>query len=426
LKAAARAGCVAGAMLLGAASACSSSPSPAARGTAVAPVVSPAPTAPAGIALQALRRLHWSALPIDPLAPRDTVITAWTGHELLAVGGQRSADGAAYTGADAYDPQTGRWQVLPSLPLVARDAPASAWTGYGLFVWGGTSTPGGRPQDGQGLRDGAILDVAHRRWTMLPAGPLPALTSAVAITDAADHVIILGGQPDEGANSSGGVPLVSRRVASYDPASRTWRTLPDLPAVTGHDLVGLTAVRWGSRILAAATWQHVVHTAPGATEGNGGVDLFLLDSKQGTWSRFAVPSTLSLVGADLRPLGSQLVVAGGTMCPPFAACPASLNTAFTLLDAAGKARTGTAGVPIKPGAATDVGDNYVVMTGSQITGPGLDEQPGDTAGFDLATGNWVALPSARRFTPQPESLTWTGSELIAQSPDGWIALGSTG
>jgi hypothetical protein len=372
------------------------------------------------MSLAALRRLRWKALPADPLAPRDAVITAWTGHEFLAVGGQPSSDGAPFTGADAYDPQTGRWQLLPSFPLTARATAASAWTGYGLLVWGGSSALGSRGGLSQALSDGAILDPAKRHWSVLPAGPLPALTGPVAVTDGADKVIILGGVL---VTSSAGNTPVSRRVASYDPATRTWRSLPALPAVAGHDLVSVTAVRWGSRILVAATWQHVVHTGIGATSGTGGVDLFLLDPSRGQWSRFGLQSSDALVGADFRPLGSSLVIAGGTMCPPFAACPYSLNTAFSLVDAQGKTRNGISGPPIKLRAATDVGNSYVVMTGSQITGPGRDEQPGDAAAFDLTTGKWLALASARRFKPEPESLTWTGRELIALSPTGLFALG---
>ena len=419
VSAPAKLGFAAAALALCIASGCSSSSSNAPHGLA-ASAVSPAPAAPAGVAVAALQRLDWTALPADPLAPRDLAITAWTGHELLVVGGQRASDGAAFTGADAYDPQTRRWELLPSFRLEARDSPASAWTGYGLLVWGGTSTPDGHPEAGHALRDGAIFDATHRRWSALPAGPLPALTGPVAVTDGADKVIILGGVPATG--SAGNAP-VSRRVASYDPATRKWRSLPAIPAVDGHDPVGLTAVRWGSRILAAGTWQHVVPAGPGATEISGGVDLFLLDPAQDRWSRFSVPSSYPLVGADLRPLGPYLVVAGGTMCPPGASCPYSLNTAFTLLNMRGKARGGISGPPIKPGAQTDVGDSYVVMTGSQLTGAGHDVQPGDTAGFDLATSTWVTLPSARRFKPQPESLTWTGHELIAASPDGMLALG---
>lgn len=407
-----------GALVLFAVAACSSSASPAA---------SPAPTAPpapAGISLAALQRLHWNALPADPLGPRELAITAWTGREFLAVGGAPiTSDSAGLTGADAYDPQTGRWELLPSFPLAARDAPASAWTGHGLVVWGGSTALGSRRGLSRPLGDGAVLDVAHRRWHVMPTGPLPALTAPIAVTDSADQVIIMGGEPQQPGTSSGGTSLVNRVVASYDPATRTWRSLPNLPAVNGHDVVGLTAVRWGSRVLVAETWQHVTHPVPGATEGSGGVDIFLFDPGHGRWSRFAVPSSDSLVGADLRPLGSSLVIAGGTGCPPFAACPMELNTAFTILDAQGRARHGIAGPPIRLRAETVVGDSYVVMTGSQITGPGRDEQPGDAAGFDLATGTWLRLPSARLFKPEPESLTWTGSELIASTPTGFIALG---
>jgi hypothetical protein len=376
------------------------------------------------VSIASLKSSHWRSLPADPLAPRDLPITAWTGHELLAVGGQRVADGAAFTGADAYDPQTGRWELLPSFPLAARDSPASAWTGYGLVVWGGSTAQGSGSGLSQTLGDGAILDPAHRVWRVLPAGPLPPLTGSVAVTDGADNVIILGGVL---VTASAGNTPVSRRVASYDPARRTWRSLPDLPVATSHELLGVKAVLWGSRVLVAETWQQVVHTAPGETSGTGGVDLFLLDPRSGGgaghWSRFPVPSSTALIGADVRALGSELVVAGGTMCPPFAACPYSLNTAFGLLDAQGNARAGIFGPPIKLAAETVVGDSYVVMTGSQITGPGRDEQPGDAAAFNLASGEWVTLPSARRFKPEPQALTWTGRELIALSSNGSIALG---
>ena len=72
----------------------------------------------------------------------------------------------------------------------------------------------------------------------------------------------------------GGKPAVAR----YDPANGTWRRLPSLPAVRGQDLHSVSAVRWGSRILVAETWQHVVHPAPGATSSTAGVHLLLLDA----------------------------------------------------------------------------------------------------------------------------------------------------
>ncbi len=412
------------AAVLLAAAGCSSGTPARSPGAAVTPLVSAAPTPPAGLSVAALKRLHWAALPADPLGPRELAVTAWTGRELLAVGGAPITGdglaGAGLTGADAYDPQTRRWQLLPSFPLTPRNSPASAWTGYGLLVWGGASAPGGRGGLSQALADGAILDAAKRHWSVLPASPLPPLTGSVAVTDNADDVIILGGMP---ATSSAGNAPVSRRVASYDPATRTWRPLPGLPAVKGHDLVQVTAVRWGSRIMIAATWQHVVHTAPGATEGDGGVDLFLLDPAKARWSRFRAVSSTALVGADLRPVGSLLAIAGGTSCPPFAACPFQPNAAFGLVDAQGHGLGGITGPSIQLRAETVVGSSYVVMTGSQITGPGRDEQPGDAAAFDLNARRWVTLPSARRFKPQPESLIWTGAALIAVSPDGLIALG---
>ena len=107
----------------------------------------------------------------------------------------------------------------------------------------------------------------------------------------------------------------------------------------------------------------------------------------------------------------------------FSACPAEPNAAFGVVDTEGRPVGGVSGPPIQLRAETAVGDSYVAMTGSQITGPGRDEQPGDAAAFDLATKRWVGLPSARRFKPELESLTWTGRELIAVSSTGLIALG---
>ncbi len=387
----------------------------------------PAPTPPAGVALSALQRMHWTALPADPLGRRQLTVTAWTGRALLVVGGAPvSGNGPGFTAADAYDPRTRTWRLLPDFPLAARVSSASAWTGYGLLVWGGVTAPGGKNPSIHALGDGAILDVAERHWIVLPAGPLPALNGPVAVTDARDRVIVLGGTTDHPSTVAGGPQRASRLVASYDPATRLWHRLPSLPAVRDHDVAEVDAVRWGTRVLVAETWVHIVPTGPGAIEGSGGVDLFLLDPDAGTWSPFTV-GTDQLVGADLRPLGqsasSPLAIGGGSACPLWAACPATPNSAFTVVDARGRELAGGAVPPIEVRAETNVGTSYVAMTGAQITGPGRDEQPGDAAAFDLGSKRWVVLPSARRFRPQPEWLAWTGHELVAVTPTGLIALG---
>jgi hypothetical protein len=391
-----------------------------------AAVASPAPTPPPGAAVSALTRMHWSVVAADPLGPRQDAVTAWTGKVLVAVGGTSgtgTGDGPSLAGADAYDPVTRVWQRLPDFPLAVRSGAASTWTGYGLVLWGGDANPVGHGMQNHALGDGAILDVASKRWHVMPKSPLPALIAPVAVTDAADRVIIMGGQPVHPSTASGGTQTLSRLVASYDPSSGTWHQLPPLPATENHDLVRVSAAAWGDGVLVAETWQHIVPTGPGSIEGSGGVDLFSLDPSRGQWKPFTAPASTPLVGADLRPLGSSLVIAGGTTCPPGASCPFTLIEPFSIVDARGQARAKLADVPIRLGAATAVGDSYVVMTGSQISGPGRDEQPGDIAAFAKGTRRWIVLPSARRFKPEPQSLTWTGRELIAVSPTGLIALG---
>ena len=133
-------------------------------------------------------------MPPDPLGSRQQAVTAWTGKEFVVVGGAPvRGNGPAVTTAAAYDPGARTWTSLPNFPLAARTSAASTWTGYGLVVWGGETSPGGVKTPTKALADGAILDVAKRQWHVMPAGPLPALNGPVAVTDAADHVVIMGG-----------------------------------------------------------------------------------------------------------------------------------------------------------------------------------------------------------------------------------------
>lgn len=367
--------------------------------------------------------MRWRSTAADPLGDRQGPVIAWAGQQLLAVGGSTAA-GAVLAGADAYNPKTAHWTMLPSWPLTARLYSASAWTSAGLLIWGGMPAPGGQPQVGHAVNDGAILDPARKAWHRLPGGPLPALTSAVAVTDSTGKVVILGGSRPSATSSSNPAQTdtVSRLVARYDPQNSRWQMLPPIPAIHGHNLIAVSAVRWSSDILVAATWSHVTHPGPGVTSGTGGVDLFRLDPDAGHWSRQPVPDSVPFVGANLQPIGNRLVVAGGTSCPPFAACPARLTTPFTVLNALGQPQLPTPTPPVSLRAATVVGDNYVMMAGSQITGPRRDEEPGDAVGYELAAHRWITLPSARQFKPDPESLTWTGRELLLWAATGPLIL----
>lgn len=405
-------------LALVAAAGCTSAPADKARPQASTFPSSPATPTPV-VDLLSLARLRWAAAPGDSLSPRRDPIVAWTGNELLVVGGSGLAGGALATGS-AYDPVAKRWEPLPVMPLEPRASPASTWTGSELLLWGGSVMENGM-QTGPVLRDGVAFDPRQNRWSVLPAGPLPALTGAVAVTDDDGGAVILGGSDNRSTDDGG--EEASRLVARYDPRTERWNSVPGVPVVAGHTLVSVDAVRWGPRLLVAATWVNRRLNSDGSGSIRGGVDLYLLDSRTGTWSRFRPAAELPLIYSDLKPIEADLVVAGGSYCPPAAACPASLTTPFAVLDATGKPQPATPHAPIKPSVSTVAGSNYVLITGSTISGSGHRESPGDMAGYDPSRHRWVTLPSAH-LTSDPESLTWTGRQFLLWTSAGLLVLGS--
>ena len=218
---------------------------------------------------------------------RDDASVAWTGHELIVAGGTRT-DATATKTTEAYDPVTNRWHRLDDFPLAARGGQLTAWTGHDLFVWGGSCTRTTKAPhlstDCGLLGDGALLDPATGHWRVVSAAPPGTEASAAAVVDAYGDVVVLGGSIINSTSDA-----ISRRAVSYDPVSNRWRRLPDVPEPAGHTSVGITAVRWGADVLAAATWEHLSHDAPGETSGYGGTDLLLLDTAKGTWSKLKTP-----------------------------------------------------------------------------------------------------------------------------------------
>lgn len=97
------------------------------------------PDGPAGGAVYNPRTDHWRSLPRGPLGPREGYVSAWTGRELIVIGGTLG-DGLATPVAAAVDPRAGRWRRLPALNhLDGVDGlrPSGVvWSGDRLFVAG--------------------------------------------------------------------------------------------------------------------------------------------------------------------------------------------------------------------------------------------------------------------------------------------------
>lgn len=119
---------------------------------------------------------------------------------------------------------SGEWDRIGVSPLEGRSRATAVWTGDEVMVWGG----GGF----QPYADGALYDPSGDRWRRAAPSPLRPRVRAAGVWNGSE-VVILGGSVF--VKSRGGVTLreqPARDGAAYDPATRTWRTLPPLPFPT--------------------------------------------------------------------------------------------------------------------------------------------------------------------------------------------------
>lgn len=114
----------------------------------------------------------WRPLAASPLTPRVLHIAAWTGEEMLVVGGRGEIDGAA------YDPTSDTWRVIADSP-VSNDSESdydmtvgSAWTGQELAVWGISTN------------QTAAFSPEQNTWRDLPSIDMPGETGTLRWTGA--------------------------------------------------------------------------------------------------------------------------------------------------------------------------------------------------------------------------------------------------
>jgi hypothetical protein len=131
----------------------------------------PTPTGMTAVALDPATRT-WRTLPAPPLSARMETVVAWTGHELVVVGGypaSRQVGAPDYVDGATYDPATGQWTPLPDAPA----SPYRAEVVRGRLVVRASNDPQHRF---------ILLDLASRTWSFGPVDPLPDLELDVAVT----------------------------------------------------------------------------------------------------------------------------------------------------------------------------------------------------------------------------------------------------
>ena len=138
---------------------------PGSHGRSGKSVVSPGVTPGGGgqpnsaLSAAALARGHWSVLAASLLGSRQGPVLAWTGRELLELGGW-GGNGGPVDGA-AFDPADGRWRRIAPAPVPVGALAASVWTGSRLFVYGGQLRDGTTPGPAASL-----YDPASGRWSV--------------------------------------------------------------------------------------------------------------------------------------------------------------------------------------------------------------------------------------------------------------------
>src|SRR5262249_34078026 len=117
-----------------------------------------------------LSRSHWSTLPQSPLGRRSNPILAWTGKDLLEVGGTRN--GVFQRTGAAFSSITRRSHAIPTSHrnVGLSGGALSVWTGHRLFV---ASSKPARVLRGTCCRGApaGLYDPATNRWTTTESLP---------------------------------------------------------------------------------------------------------------------------------------------------------------------------------------------------------------------------------------------------------------
>ncbi|HZC73467.1 MAG TPA: hypothetical protein VE442_22410 [Jatrophihabitans sp.] len=206
----------------------------------------------------------WTKLPGAPIrtAPDSwTVVSVWTGHEMIihgdrfVSGGERgvtfayrpatntwvrladgprpasleSTDVAVWTGSRmlilgltsaSYNPATNTWHKIAQPPRMSLSGAVTGWTGHRFLAWGGTCCE-------SVSHDGAAYNPVTDRWRILPTAPLAPRRGARGAWTGKE-LIVAGGHGDRHQPFRPDA-RVFRSGAAYNPATHTWRRLPPMP-----------------------------------------------------------------------------------------------------------------------------------------------------------------------------------------------------
>jgi hypothetical protein len=344
----------------------------------------------------------WAVLAPPLLGARYQHAAVWMDGEILVFGGHRG--GGAASGAELYDPASGRWRQV-SEPPGDMGSPTAAWTGEVVLAL-----------DFEGRL--FAYDPAADRWSERASSPL--VTGANGATDVTwtgtELLALYSGDQETPAS-----PLVS-----YDPGSDRWGVKAELPGLRQTEELFWT----GTEVIVT------VNHASG--RGAGGTDLWSYSESDG-WRQLPEPP-LARWASRMSPYvtwtGAELVVGGGWALDEEGAAlseelvaedrgPTADEEAHLQLqprvDVAAWDPTQRAwrSLPDAPEPTQSAGFRYAtVWTGDEIVTWQLDaagEYTGEILLLHPATGAWRRGGDAPRGIHAETPATWTGREMVIVS-----------
>jgi hypothetical protein len=226
---------------------------PLATSTSIAPPPSPsaAPLPELPTTTPAPLTAGWIAAPAGPLTQQDAVDVP-VGTRIVYWGGQVGPDGKTLIGnrGAVFDVPARKWSLMAAAPLSGRFAVAAAGSDRYFFAWGGRSLV-------KYFSDGALFDTWTNTWSTIPAGPLNGQENIGAVWTGTEFVVITA--------APGGKQQTVSLCAAYNPVTKRWRMLPNLPTnpaspaalMVGGQIVVVGANAGYALAPDAATWRDI-------------------------------------------------------------------------------------------------------------------------------------------------------------------------
>src|SRR5262245_7407310 len=319
-----------------------------------------------------LARAHWSALPRSPLGPRTAPILAWTGNELIELGGTRH--GATQRNGAVFDATSQQWRRMAEVPSSVR-LNGAVFTSKGrLFVTSGNVA--------------GLYDPRHNRWTTT-ALPTQMADHQLFTPVWTGHIVVLAGISELTKS-----PMLA--VAAYNVADKTWRMItPHLPRRHEPGAVAMVATR--HKVILWSMWARSARTKNGGTIYSGVDVLALRDGKwtpiTGNWPQHRIVGGAACANLQI------LIPPGQFWCGP---CPAPfIESPAKIADAGRLAKTTSANSAHVAGLAIQTrswlcNDNTVVPADETADGAAAPEgRLGRRAAYVPWSPRWHVLQNAQ-------------------------------